>query len=251
MKPWSTWSKCPSDCTQEMAKQYRSRHCFGEDCDERTQSEGRNCTCSSGWAVSIWSKWTACPRSCGIGIKQRYRTCSTQKCSLSLSEHVTCYSPVCDGSITGDGTGGETGTGDTNDENETIDNGGIAVNITCPAGMERSDCLSPCTIKTCEDLNNPVPLHLCSSGCVPGCICPLNTVQQGDKCVPINSCHCKDDTGRYWPPGSSWRVEGETCSECHCRQGQVQCVEIDCNKELGLDKLIRPWNNGIISNAGF
>lgn len=238
-KPWSAWTKCPADCNDE-SKQYRTRHCFGEECDQRTQSEGRNCTCmgSEGGNVSTWSQWTSCSRSCGIGVKQRHRTCSSQFCAEPLSEHVTCYSPVCGG--------------DSYDDNNTIDNGGVDVNFTCPAGMERSECLSPCTIKTCDDLSSPVPLHLCSAGCVPGCICPLNTVEQGDKCVPIGSCHCKDETGRYWPPGSSWRVEGESCSSCQCHQGQVACATIDCFGDDGRNPEschYSQWSSWTVCNA--
>ena len=92
---------------------------------------------------------------------------------------MTCYSPIC---------GGDNDDSDENDVDETNSDNG---NLTCPIGMEKSDCLSPCTIKTCEDLSAKIPIHLCSAGCVPGCICPLNMVEQGDKCVPMDTCHCK------------------------------------------------------------
>ena len=237
---WSQWSKCVGGCD---GNQFRSRHCFGKNCLNRSQSEAKKCPCEG--TVSEWSDWSSCSRTCGIGFKQRNRVCSSQFCREPLTEKKPCYTVSCDiipggydgdGNNSGDGdndtsggngfddgtNGGDGGDGDSDSDGS---DGGPSMNFTCPIGMEKSNCLSVCTIKSCEDLNNPIPLEFCSTRCSPGCICPTNTVESEGVCISVNQCHCKDSTGRYWPPNSSWKVHGkDTCSTCECENGLIRKV---------------------------
>ena len=231
---WNQWSKCVGGCD---GNKYRSRHCYGEECIRRNESEAKKCICHG--TPSLWSLWSTCSQTCGIGFKVRSRSCSNNFCRENLKEKKPCYAASCIDLDTSDTDNilpedpfiqkNKTKT-DSENENET--NYDIRdLNFTCPAGMEKSSCLSVCTIKSCEDLNQPMPLEYCSSSCVPGCICPSNTVESNGKCIPLSECDCKDANGRYWPPKSSWKIHGQTCSICECDNGLVTCKQTDCRSK--------------------
>ncbi|MFT7812635.1 von Willebrand factor isoform X1 [Arapaima gigas] len=93
----------------------------------------------------------------------------------------------------------------------------------CPAGMQYSECASPCTT-TCQSLN----IHeVCEEKCVDGCTCPAGKVLDGTRCVDVSQCSCMHASRRY-PPGSSIPQD---CNTCVCRHGSWDCTNEGCPGE--------------------
>ncbi|XP_043943406.1 von Willebrand factor [Protopterus annectens] len=98
-----------------------------------------------------------------------------------------------------------------------------ACGVACPAGMEYSECISPCT-KTCQSLNIN---EVCEERCIDGCRCPEDKVLDGDHCVDISDCSCIHN-GKHYEPGSSISRD---CNSCICRHGMWVCTNEDCPGE--------------------
>nr|XP_018672022.1 SCO-spondin-like isoform X2 [Ciona intestinalis] len=81
----------------------------------------------------------------------------------------------------------------------------------CPGNQIRVECGSGCPLPTCE-IPNP-PSTVCPEFCRT-CICPTNTVLNGDYCIPYNQCPSTATTPQPTPvcPGNQIRVEcGSGC----------------------------------------
>ncbi|KAL3832281.1 hypothetical protein ACJMK2_023939 [Sinanodonta woodiana] len=65
----------------------------------------------------------------------------------------------------------------------------------CPAGLEYSDCASPCP-RTCQALHYVMPAE-CMNECVSGCQCPSGTFLQDGLCVQPEECQCEYNRQRY------------------------------------------------------
>ncbi|XP_045151939.1 von Willebrand factor [Echinops telfairi] len=93
----------------------------------------------------------------------------------------------------------------------------------CPAGMEYTECVSPCT-RTCQSLHiNGV----CQEQCVDGCSCPDGQLLDEDRCVEPAECSCVH-SGKRYPPGSSL---SQDCNTCICRNSLWVCSNEECPGE--------------------
>ncbi|XP_078481980.1 otogelin-like [Ciona intestinalis] len=81
----------------------------------------------------------------------------------------------------------------------------------CPGNQIRVQCGSGCPLPTCE-IPNP-PSTVCPTVCRT-CVCPTNTVLNGDHCIPYNQCPStatNPPTGKICP-GNQIRVQcGSGC----------------------------------------
>ncbi|XP_048579468.1 mucin-2 isoform X50 [Nematostella vectensis] len=94
--------------------------------------------------------------------------------------------------------------------------------VTCPSGMEHSECNSACP-RDCSNMNSDP--NACNSKCVDGCFCPEGKIQDRGKCVDPGQCSCYH-SGIPYAHGAIRKTE---CSSCLCNGGMWNCTDTPCS----------------------
>ncbi|EDO44199.1 predicted protein [Nematostella vectensis] len=94
--------------------------------------------------------------------------------------------------------------------------------VTCPSGMEHSECSSACP-RDCSNMNSDP--NACNSKCVDGCFCPEGKIQDRGKCVDPGQCSCYH-SGIPYAHGAIRKSE---CSSCLCNGGMWNCTDTPCS----------------------
>jgi len=105
-------------------------------------------------------------------------------------------------------------------------------NKMCPMQCDGCAGYSPCTSacpKTCKNFNKYEDVE-CSNTCVEGCECEPGMVLdcEGNKCVPLKECICKEIDGMKFGEGDRIDHLSDECKTCYCMNKEVRCVELDC-----------------------
>ncbi|NP_001268235.1 von Willebrand factor precursor [Dasypus novemcinctus] len=93
------------------------------------------------------------------------------------------------------------------------------VTLVCPADNPRAQGLE--CAKTCQNYD----LECMSTGCVSGCLCPLDMVRHENKCVALERCPCFHQ-GREYAPGETVKMD---CNTCVCRDRKWNCTDTVCD----------------------
>ncbi|KAG5847524.1 hypothetical protein ANANG_G00126960 [Anguilla anguilla] len=98
----------------------------------------------------------------------------------------------------------------------------------CPANSHHTDCKPRCE-PTCDDLH--AARCIINRPCQPGCACDDGFVLKWGKCVPVQTCGCRDDDGQLHKFGEYWT--GSHCTKrCTCKRehgkGEINCKDYEC-----------------------
>ncbi|KAK2145707.1 hypothetical protein LSH36_662g04002 [Paralvinella palmiformis] len=99
--------------------------------------------------------------------------------------------------------------------------------LRCPEGMQYVRCVSSCQL-TCNstETDDCVPVT-----CVEGCVCPNDTVSDGDTCISKDRCGCVNN-GSYYSVGDHTVLPG-CVEECYCPGPLMElvCEDLKCHTD--------------------
>ncbi|XP_058038766.1 SCO-spondin-like [Ahaetulla prasina] len=236
---WGRWSPCSQTCGEGV--QYRFRECS----NPPPQNGGQGCAgggeqhrlcrnpeeCPEEEAWDPWTPWSPCSVSCGGGEQMRSRRCHQPVCRGLSSQSKTCHTHVC-------------------------------LEVGCPVGRLYRECLAEegCPY-SCAHLTHQMDCF--SDGCEEGCHCPAGTYQHKGACVQECPCVLSEevlqgfrrhsaDTPLVILTAEGRHVSAEeevhpnsiisaACSNCSCRNGQLDCMFALCNVDGGFTAWT-PWS---------